>query len=345
MSLTVEQIADLVQTTLSELGEGKWTDLTGDLQEYVVMPRLLVKDKVKFAGGKGHSWNVMVGTTGNAKRVGLYETDTPAVADQLVQASLGWAHATTNYSFARQEINMNTGKRQLLELVKTRRADADIDLAKLLEVDFWGGQDVVNNLKPMGVKNWLCYSPTAGFNGAAAAGFTTVAGLNPTTYPRWRNYTDQYAAVTKADLMAKVRQAMTKCLFKSPLAPGDAPSYRRSDRRGLYTCYSVLAAMELLAEAQNDSLGSDLASKDGAVTIRRVPVEYVPQLDNETASKPIVGIDWGVFYPAFLDGEYMVETTTPSATQHTVVTTHKDLTYQWICKDRRPNFLIALAGW
>ena len=34
MSITTEDLGDLVNTTLTAFDYGKWTDLTGDIQEY-----------------------------------------------------------------------------------------------------------------------------------------------------------------------------------------------------------------------------------------------------------------------------------------------------------------------
>ena len=347
MSWTIDQQTDVIQATLDQLGEGKWEDLTGDLQEYIALPRLLTEEKVKFQGGTGHKWNIMKSTSGNASRTTPYETDTPAIQDNLIQASVDWAYAKTSYSFARQIINQNKGDRQLLSLIKQGRADADISLANILEEDFFGGIDSSNNKKPLGVQDYICYSATKGFNGTVRSGFTTVAGINPTTYERWRNWTAQYINVTRADAVALVKEGMAKTNFKSPLSPGAAPNYRRgAARREIFCAYDTWAAFVTLAEDQNDSLGHDLDSQHGQVTINRVPLTYVPYLDAQTAALPILGIDFSYFYPVILEGEYMKETVQSGVgNQHTVTTVWKDLTYQYINRNRRAHFLVAKSDW
>ena len=343
--MLIDQLADLVAGTLADLGKGAWTDLTTDLQEFIVLPKIMKKEKVKFQGGKGLQWNVKMSTAGNSRNVGFFETDVATVADSMVQANCGWAHNTSNYSFDLKEEAINSASAvQIFDLIKSRRADAYVDLATLFEQNFWGVADTSNNKKPLGVKNWLCYSATPGFNGTVPSGFTDCAGINPTTYPRWRNYTAQYTNATKADLIAKVRVAMDTCMFKSPLDPVP-PDYRRNDRRSMYTTLATKQALEVLAEQQNDNLGNDLASKDGLVTIRKVPVEWAPYLEAETTAVPFVGIDWGVFYPVFLSGRYMIESQGKNFLSHEVLTMHVDTSYGYVCRDRRANFLIAKAGW
>lgn len=343
MALQASDIADLVKTTQKELGKMKWTDLAGGLQEYVALPKLLKKEKVQFDDGYLIQWNVMIGTSGAARNVGLYQVDTVNVADQMQTASVPWRHATTNYAFDRREIAMNSGSSKIVDLVKVRRVDAQIELAKLVENDFWDcPSSSTDSTKPFGIDYYLVYNATTGFNGGNQTGFSAgPGGLDSTVYTRWKNFTAQYTNVTKPDLVAKMRQAATQTLFMSPV---DVPDYNRGDRYGYYMAYATLAALESLLEAQNENLGQDVASQDGRLTFRRNPCTYVPQLDSGTAATalPVYGINWGEFYPVFLKGEYMVEEGPKVVgNQHTVFQTHVDLTYNWCCKNRRRQFLIA----
>ena len=123
MGIQIESIADLVAASLRDLGRGKWTDLTTDYQRFVALPEILEKEKVKFQGGRGPQWNVLMGTAGTAHRVNLYQEDFPHVVDNMVQASAPWAHVTWNYSFDRREPEIASGKDyQIYDIVKSRRA-------------------------------------------------------------------------------------------------------------------------------------------------------------------------------------------------------------------------------
>lgn len=94
--------------------------------------------------------------------------------------------------------------------------------------------------------------------------------------------------------------------------------------------------LEEVLEAQNDNLGNDVASKDGAVQFRRIPVEWVPWFDNNSGTvdttNPIYGINWTVFKPCFLSGEYMKETkVAPHPLHHRTITQFIDCSYNFFC--------------
>jgi hypothetical protein len=253
-TLQADDIVDLITITQRDLGKLRWTDLSYDLQEYIALPSILQKEKVSYGSGFGMQWNVMTGTSGATRDVGLYEVDSVNVADVMTTANVPWRHMTTNYAIERREIAMNTGAAQIVDLVKIRRHDAMVDLAK----------------QP-------------------------------------------------------------------------SPSYGTGARYGYYTNYDVIGPLEEVLEAQNDNLGNDIASKDGQLLFRQVPVTWCPFLEDR-AGDPIYGINWGQFKPAFLSGEYLREEGPVKASnQHTVFQTHVDLTMNVMCTDRRANFVLATA--
>ena len=283
----------------------------------------------------------MTGTSGATRDTGLYEVDSVNVADVMQTASVPWRHMTTNYAIERREIAMNTGAAQIVDLVKIRRHDAMVDLAKHLEERFWSKPDTsADNLKMFGVPYWICWGAgTQGFNGGNPDGFSAgAAGLDSSTYSQWQNYTDTYAVPTAADLVTKWRRAST---FTKFMAPQQSPSYGSPARYGYYTDYTVIASLEAVLAAQNDNLGYDIASQDGKVVFRGTPVTWVPFLEGR-AGGAIYGINWGNFKPAFLSGEYLREEGPVKASnQHTVFQTHLDLTMNMMCTDRRSNFVLA----
>jgi hypothetical protein len=338
MALTAENIADLVSTTLRDLGKGKWSDLTSDIQKFYAMPQMLKEKKVGFDSGYGIQWNVMLGTSGAARNVGLYQTDNVNVADRMTTANVPWRHTTTDFAIERREVLMNKEASRIVELVKVRRADAMVDLAKRMEIDFWSKPDSSSDVTtPYGLKYWIVNNATEGFNGGNPTGFATCAGIDASTVTQWRNWSSQYTNVTRDDLVSRVRKAMTYCDFRPPV---ETSSYAPGKVEwALYTNYDVLGTLETLLEDQNENLGNDLASKDGQVMFRRCPVYFVPQLDSDTAD-PIYGIDWSVFKPVFLKGDYMYEHTEKAPSQSNVTVTHIDTTYNYECRDRRRLFVV-----
>lgn len=341
-TLQADDIVDLITITQRDLGRLRWTDLSYDLQEYVALPSILQKEKVTYSSGYGMQWNVMTGTSGATRDVGLYEVDSVNVSDVMTTANIPWRHMTTNYAIERREISMNTGPAQIVDLVKIRRHDAMVDLAKHLETRFWSKPDTsADNLKIYGVPYWIVYNATEGFNGGNPSGFSSgAAGIDSTATPNWSNWSAQYAAVSSTDLIRKWRKAAT---FTKFMAPQPSPSYGTGARYGYYTNYDVIGPLEEVLESQNDNLGNDIASKDGKLLFRQIPVTWVPFLEDR-AGDPIYGINWGQFKPAFLSGEYLREEGPVKASnQHTVFQTHVDLTMNIMCTDRRSNFVLATA--
>lgn len=344
MTIQQDQIRDLITTTQRELGELKFTELVSDIQEHVAMSELLRKNRVTFESGTGVQWNLMMGHSGAAKEVGLFETDSLDIQDQMVTANIPWRHVTVNYAIERREIAMNREPRRLVELVKIRRSDAMASLAELMEQRFWTAPpSSSDNKRVYGCQYWIVHNGNLGdgFTGQAPSGFTDVAGLSPSDYPRWRNWSANHdGAASLDDLVVKWREAAVKTMFKPIPNVTNAP-YGSSAGMGYYTNYDVLGLLETRLNDQNDNLGNDLAPKDGKVIFRGVPVTYVPYMDRSSA-KPVYGINWGKFRPVFLSGEFMREMGPETApNQHTTYVTFVDTTLNFTCYDRRRNFVLA----
>ena len=343
MPITSDDIADLIIASTKDLGRLAWTDLSGDLQEYIALPNVLRNERVTFSSGQGIQWNLMTDSNGQAKNKGLFEPDDYNVKDVMTTANIPWRHSNTNYAIEEREMSMNAaGINRVLDLVKTRRSASMIDLAKLMETNFWGKPPSSSDpLIPYGIDTWDVRNAVTGFNGGNPAGFSSgVGGISSVTQPRWRNYTAQYVNITKADLIKLWREAATKTFFRPAI---EMPNYNKGSRYGYYMNYDVLGELESILEDQNENLGVDVASMDGQVMFRRTPCTWVPQLDADTQD-PVYGINWGVFYACFLEGEYLREGKPRTAPdQHRTQVVDIDLTYNWKCTDRRRLFIINKA--
>jgi hypothetical protein len=240
------------------------------------------------------------------------------------------------------EVRINSGKRQLLNMVKLARTDAMMSLAELMEQNGWTGPaSTSDKLSPWGITHWIVKNASEGFYGGDPSGFTDCGGIDSDTYARWKNWSGTYGAVTKEDLIRKMRKATYKTDFKMPVPVTD---YSTGSKRGIYTTYEVLAAMEEILEAQNDNLGSDLASKDGMVMFRKTPVTAVPYLDANDSTNPVYGINWGDMKIVFLSGMYMHESKPIQCpNKHNVRVIYTDLMYNFICRNRRSQFVLYAA--
>lgn len=337
--LTAAGLGDLVQTTLRDLGRGRFTDISSSLQEHTAMGELFKANRVEITSGYGLQWDVMVGQTGAAQNVGLAAQDVVNVVDVMTQATADWRNTTTNFAIEMREIAMNREPARIVELIKTRRLAAQISLAELMEANWWGPPvGATDNLTPWGVNTWIVKNATEGFNGGAPTGYSVI-GLNPTTYPNWKNWTAPYTTVSRDDFIRKARKAATYIKFM-PTVDG-IPTFNTGNNWGWYTNYSVISPLEETLASQNDNLGSDIASQDGKTMFRRAPVKWVPYLDADTTN-PFYGIQWGEFKTMILSGIWGKETVIPNYPgQHTMAATFMDYTYQIVARNRRCHAVLS----
>jgi hypothetical protein len=249
-------LGDLVQTTLRNLGKMKFTEIATTLQKHTAMRELLKKNRVVIEGGYGLQWDVMVGQTNAAQNVGLGAVDNVNIVDVMTQATADWRNSTTNWALIGQEEAMNASEERIVNLVQTRRIASMISMAELMENNFWGPPVAITDLlTPFGVNTWFVKNATEGFNGGAPAGYTTI-GLNPTTYPNWNNWTYQYTAVTRDDLVRHWSKALDWIDFE-PVVDG-VPTFNTGDSYGQYTNYGVYGPLKEALDSQNDNMGNDL---------------------------------------------------------------------------------------
>lgn len=332
-------INDLVVTTLRDLGRDRYTEIATNLQKHTAMKRLFQKNRVELTSGYGIQWDVKVTQTGAASNVGLGYQDVLNDVDTMVQATADWRNTQTNYSLIGQVVDMNREPSRIVDYIKSKRVDALISLAELMERNFWGPPvAVTDNVTPWGINTWLVKNATRGFNGGAPSGFTTI-GLNPTTYPNWNNYTDQYTNVTNDDLMRKMRMAATLTGWEPPV--DGIPTFNTGNDYGFFTNYGVIGPAEELLMSQNDNLGHDVADMDGTLLFRSSPVVWVPALEADTTN-PVYGINFGLFKTFVLKNWWLRETNVPIYPgQHTVSAHFMDCTYQMVMRSRREHFVIA----
>ncbi len=341
--LQAGNIADLMVTGLRELGELKFTDISAPLQRYIAMSRLMKKSRVDFySSGWGVQWDVMIDDNGSAEFVGLYNTDNVNQQNIFTQGNTDWRHITWNWAMDEREVVMNGSARRIVDLMRARRIAAFVSAIKKFERAFWRCPASTNVTDPYGAPYWITKSNTQGFNGTvpvSPTGYTSIGGINPTMVEAWRNYTDQYANLTKDDFIEKIARAADFTYFEPPVE--NTPTFNTGDEYGFYTTYRVYSGMKRQLEAQNDDLGLDVDSMDGKPTFRKVPITWVPQLDEDTTD-PFYGINWGEFKTAGLRGLWLKETVIPKmAGQHMVSANHVDCSLQWLTRDRRRHFVVA----
>jgi len=340
--ITPQKLNDLVQTTNRRYGRPKFTQIATSLQKYTWFKNLILKsqqaDEDVGTGGTGFQWDVMVNHSGSAQNVGIGAPDNVIIVDTMTQAQADWRGSTANYGIFAEEISMNAGASRIVDLIRTRQVACMISVAELMEQNGWGPPVAVSDeVTPWGVNTWLVKNATEGFNGGAPAGHTTI-GLNPTTYPRWKNYTFQYTALTEDDGIDKWRRAARKTKFESPVETAD---FSTGDSMGFFVNEPTINTLEKYLKQNNENLGTDIAKYMGDVTFMRVRVQWVPYLDADTTD-PIYGLQWGDFKTKVLQGWWLRETYIPHYPgQHTLGVYFKDCRYNHLMRNRRNSFVGA----
>lgn len=353
MALQASGIPDLIKMTLPRLGKAKFTDLGTKYYDTVAVKRIFNKTKSKDSDQDGHAirFNIMYDIGGSFRFVGLGFTAQSNMKNTMTYGEVPWRHWTWNWSVIDEEVLMNSGESQIVNILKTRRIGEMASMIVGLERHLWTAPDAADEVGIYPIPYYVVKSNTAattanndGFNGTNPTGFTSVAGLDSSTAPgteggRYRNYATQYTSVSKADLIRKMRRGAVYTNFK-PISP-EVTDYNAGNDREWYSNYAVVGAFEEILEAQNENLGKDLASMDGKAMFRGAPLNVVQELDRDTTN-PVYGLQWGVMKFKRLKNRWMKDIDVrPNPTQPTVSTVHNVTTSNLVCEDRRQQMVFA----
>lgn len=350
MPYEAADVADMLIAADPVLNKGKLTDLGSDLQEHHMLYRLARKSKVRIGGGHSHTVHTLNEYDDNTRATGMFAVDNINQRDGLKDGSVPWRHITTGLVMDEAQIAMCGGEAEILNFYNVKLLQMLGGHAGKFEQYGWDGPDsATDEVTPFGIlRYWLTYNASEGFNGGNHTLWSGgPAGIDCTVYPRWKHWTFNYAAVTKADLVKKARKAVKRTGFVPPVpnGPFSKPEGENLPRRAWYTTDTVTLTMEDLLEAQNDNLGPDLARYKDAVMLCKVPVLDIPYLtQNYATSNPLIGIDWSHLYLAVLKQFWMRKTKPHAAgSQHTVVQQEMDSWYNLIIDDRRRFILGAMS--
>lgn len=347
MSLHADDITDLANLTLEELGENRVTDIASDLQSYPALERLMPDSKVEIDGGTSCQFNLIWRGDGNTRTTSLFGVDNVNQRSGSLQGDIPWRYVTTGMEFDVRQKKINQGPRQIVDFIKFLRYQRNISLAEKFAEYFWDGPtDSGDTETPYGLINyWLDYDATTGFNGGNHTNFSSgPAGISCITYPNWKHYTANYSEITDEDLCEKVRKSIRFANFQGvPNVP--IKDYSIGDQNWMiYTTADTLFGIESLLRGQNDNLKASIGSYMDMATIGRVPIAWVPYLENNhAASDPVIGINWSLVHVKGLRDEWNEESPFVQAPyQHKVRVSHLDFSFNITCENRRNGlFLIA----
>lgn len=350
--LLPDSINDLVKSTLPDLGKGMLTEIAEDIQEFTAVDTFFKPDMMEKKRGRKVQWPMLVEDNENTVNHGLYHEFTVAQHDGTQTAEEQWTWTTYHWTWDENEILMNRAPAEIFDYLESKKRAAFLGFCKKSEQNLWNGlltsDDTVN---PKSIPYWIPKSSTAafGFNGTILvnSGFTTVAGLSPTTYTAHAAGTGIYTDVIETDFVDLLTEAIRKTGWKSPRAKGSSPKEHGDatpDRRRFWTNSALLGDLESLARQNNDSLGANIVAYMGNVLVNRREVDWVPYLDGDTTN-PFYGVHTGTFKVAYIPDRWMTSIRIdrlPRMPSSGIV--YDQSGYQFICYNRRRNFVLATAN-
>jgi hypothetical protein len=179
--------------------------------------------------------------------------------------------------------------------------------------------DETNDADPAGANGSF-----EGFQGnywADSASLFNPGTVSAVDNARWANYYEDHENKLDSSLLKRLRRSFRKTKFQSEL--------------------------EEIALHSDDKVGADLGKYAGSTIFKGIPFMYVDVLDTAKqyvyGSQPIFGVNHSHFYPVCLDGEnFRVNDPMSKVGQHNVLTVYVDLSYAYICDNRRTGgFLIS----
>lgn len=363
MGVKNADLADLIATTLPDLPE-QYFEVMWDNNDYEFC-RIYQTERMEVDGGTKIQRKVMLDDTGNARYRRLFDTDEPAVGDVMQTIEVPWTQIGTHYSWDKSEIlRQKNSAKGFIRLLETRRIDGLWSLAKLIENRGWKTPtSATDDLNPYGVPYYLnmldADSTTAGFNGKTiryqdGTTGTTCAGLDASTYTKWRNYAATYTRVNN-DMLKTIRKAFMLTRFKAPIFVND-PAQKRNAAKRFYCGDDLSVELQDLADARDDNhrgkdvLGNIRIDDAGLVYINRLPVIYISQLNDVTdpvttdSTDPLYCVNFEKFIPYVQDGMWMEETEPMNDRhQHTAFTVFLDGSHNNLCTNRQEaGFVIHL---
>jgi len=353
MGVNNDALKDLIATTLKDLSQGQF-EVMWDHQAYEFCAIYQAKRR-KVDGGTSIERNVVLDESGAAHYRKLYDTDTPTVENIHNKIDVPWCQLGTDYSWDVLEIKRNKNNAKgYIDLMETRRMDALWSWANKLEDRGWKTPTSASDvLYPYGIPYYLNYitagSTTGGFVGQTiryqdGSKGTKCADLEASTNPKWRSYADIYVKIDNG-LLRTMRKAFLLTRFRPPAFVNSPGNDERGAGSRLYVGADTAVELMDLADKRDDNSGPrDLAGKAlidvaGVTYFNRVPIVYIPQLDEAGDAAnydPIFYVDWSKLQPITQEGYWMEESTPMTdRLQHTTYTVYLDGCHNHLCVNRR----------
>ena len=337
-------LVDLTRTTLANLPFDGAFETTLTNPKYHVINKWFASDKIQLDGGTSITRNIQLDPQGNAQHVLPYQKVPVTARNQQTQIDAPWVKVLTRFPISREEITRNRGRSRYIDLLKSKRRAAFVDLANLLETRAWSApESATDNLNPYGIKYWLnkvnaSVDSTGDFIGQTirfgnASTSTTKGGIDGSTESHWRNWAFTYDAIDE-DFLLRLTEGFLASDFQSPMIVDDMIKGPLSNFR-IYFPRRALAQYIRLTAKSNDNIGADLGRFNGVVSFNKVPIFHAPQIDSDT-DEPIYGVNHQHFFPVVMEGDWLRESEPKEdVEQPDVFTTNVSGQYQFFADNVR----------
>lgn len=345
MTLQYADYADAAALTQEKLiKRGAFVDLQTDLQDHVAVREMWKRRQKQFEGGDPWRFDIQTDHNHSTRAVGLYDTDGSALTDTMASGTVHVRHVNAHYIYDLRERAFQRGGTAIVNLIKTKYVAMMVSFYEWLEEILWSEPED-DNKTPFGVAYWVtrAAADAEGFNGVDPTNFPAGrAGLTVAAQPRFNNWNAQYKAISKEDLIRKMRNAARKINFRSPVS--HAQPVFDGMKNGIYVNGDTIGLMEETLEKQNMNLGNDMASKDGRTQFKSTSVTYAPYL-NADAADPVYMLDWKWMAIGILAG-WENELTKPYMVpgKHLVRRVDLDASLNMACTNLRRQAVISKAA-
>jgi len=189
MAIPSSVFTEMVSTTLRNAA----TDVADNVSNNNALLNVLKKKgKIKNLGG-GYEIQIPLEYAENDtyQRYGGYETLNTDASDVVTSAKYDWAQIALHVVSSGRELRQNAGKEQMINLVKTKKANALKTAANNFSVDLYSDGTLSNQIG--GLANII-----------QKAGTGTVGGIDSSTFTFWKN---QFKEMTGTNIPATPTEA------------------------------------------------------------------------------------------------------------------------------------------
>jgi hypothetical protein len=368
----MDQMKDLVLTTRAAMPSGKLV-FSQKYQNYPIMDKWFGgsgQEKKIVKGGDSIKETLSLKDTGQAEMVLPAERRSYAGEDVLTEMVMDWVRCETHYTILMDELDAhvdpwrNRGGEGVVDLIESKRANASMSAANLLEERAWELPESDRNARnAAGIPYWVVKRTDDGFgfDGGSALGTGQTAGITLADYPRYQNFAvrgaDYYTRPTDdatyptidENLIDALTLIHEKCNFQVPVTVQQYVDDIVLQNQSIYlNTYTKIALQRYMRTNRDDARASgELNWIDGNLMFMRRPLQVVTALDDATDGSgypdfPIYFIDHGHFHVIVHAGREFHEYNTIIPSDRPDVLVNLVYTkFQYFCKNRQRQGVIS----